>query len=148
MQEPKALLRTRGPLPGKRVFELVISLTGVYAEHLAEAHYVNGRYRDSLDLCMSLLPEPYDTNVNREVIDISLRCCLRLEDRAVGERLARGCRSMVCPHLRLVLISLTDAARLVVALFSVSGHVVGSGSGHVRRLQRHDPHHSPELVAI
>lgn len=65
--------------------------------YLAVSYYHRHLYQQSLDICLALLaPEGTD---NREILDIALRCCLKLKDEETGEKLARGCRSKVSSSL-------------------------------------------------
>lgn len=85
--------RTDVRLDQARPDALVRPCTPTPAEYIAQSCYHRQLYRQSLDTSLEILaPEGVD---NREILDLALRCCLKLGDTETGERLARGCRSKV-----------------------------------------------------
>jgi hypothetical protein len=76
-------------------------------EYIAQSCYHRQLYAESLAISLEILaPESVD---NREILDLALRCCLKVGDKQNGERLARGCRSKVSWP------SLVDAVAVTVA---------------------------------
>lgn len=84
-------------LPRCRLSEslLLTLLDAQTTENLIQGLYYRHEFRRALDECQQLFADPkFD---NRDIIDLSLRACLKLGDVETGEKIARSCRSKVSP---------------------------------------------------